>query len=97
MAKHKKELTYVRGYFVELSEIEIVQTKEGLRQRATMTLETEDGQIIFLEIRDTIEFDKIDEFNLHPDDALEVGFVFVGVKSFNKYFNNLHVKHLDLI
>ena len=97
MNKTKKELTYVRGYLVELSEIEVVKTKDGTRKRATMTLETEDGQILFLEVRDTIEFDKIDKFDLQPDDALEVGFIFCGVKSFSKSFNNLHVKHLDLI
>ena len=94
---HKKELTYVRGYLVELSEIELVKTKDGTRKRATMTLETEDEQILFLEIRDSIEFEKIKEFNLQIDDALEVGFIFSGVKSFSKSFNNLHVKHLDFI
>ena len=47
MKSNKKELTYVRGYLVELSEIETVKTKDGERKRATMTLETEDGQILF--------------------------------------------------
>lgn len=95
--KDKKELTYVRGYFVEMSDIETIETRDGIKRRATITLETPDGQILFLEIKEKKYFDKIEEFGLQPDDAVEVGFVFVGVKSFSKFFNNLHVRYIQLI
>lgn len=91
----KKKPTKIECYFDSITPVEI-RTYHGKapRRRAVVTASTEDGQIMFFEIRE-IMIDKLKELNVEVDDAITIDFVFEGKEYNGRWYNNLFINDIN--
>ena len=73
----KKALTYLVGYFEGMTSIETIEHEGRKKRRSVVTIVTEDGQILFLQIREAM-INKIQKLGIVYGDVVEIGFVFLG-------------------
>lgn len=93
----KKSLTLLQGYFEKMSIPETVQIEgKGTKKRAIVTVNTEDEQRAFFEVRDTI-ISRIEKLGLRPGDQIEIGFVFIGSEKNGRTYNNLFINQIDYV
>lgn len=90
----KKALTPFVGYFEKMSTPTIIVTEGGPKQRAIVTMVTNDEQKAYFEVRDTL-IARIKKLGLRPGDEVEIGFVFIGSEKNGKTYNNLYINRID--
>lgn len=93
----EKKLTYLKGYFIEMTEpISIILEGKTPKKRSTLTLETDDGQILFIEVRDAM-ISRCQKINFQRGDVVEVGIVFYGSAKNGKVYNNIFLNAIDYV
>ena len=90
-----KALTPFVGQFQSMSKPETLNNTEGkpVKRRSVVKITTEDGQMVFFEIRDAV-ISRIEKLGIQPGDTIKVGFVFIGSEKNNRVYNNLFINHI---
>lgn len=89
----KKALTYLIGHFETMTPIETIEHEGRKKRRSEVTIVTEDGQILFLQIREAM-INKIQKLGIVYGDVVEIGFVFLGSQKGERKFNNLFLNSI---
>jgi DNA helicase TIP49 (TBP-interacting protein) len=90
-----KKLTYITAEFVEMSAPEeMVGYLGNKKNRAIVTLETEDGQKAFFEVRDSV-IQRITRLGFSKGDTVTAGFVMIGSEKGGKKYNNFFINQID--
>lgn len=90
-----KKLTHITAEFAGMTDPEEMKGYLGNKKnRAIVTLETEDGQRGFFEVRDNV-IQRIQTLGFSKGDTITAGFVLIGSEKGGKKYNNLFINQID--
>lgn len=92
----KKKLIYIEGMVLDIFPSQEYKRGEKVFTRATFSFITEDNQLVFLEIRDSV-LRRFRALGIEISDRLSVGFYFDGSQKKDKRFNNIVVQELNYL
>ena len=83
----------ILGQVTYISELQTYQKEKGTLYKKTLTIETEDGQVFYPEIRN--ENIKILELEaIRIGDRAQIAFSFEGSEKNGKFYNNIHIANI---
>ena len=95
MIQKKKQLTFITGQFESMTPVQLLEIEgRPTKKRSTATISTDDGQKLYLEMRDAI-ISRVKKLGIQNGDVVTVGIVFIGSEKKGGCYNNLFLNDID--